>query len=256
MTLPPWLPGLAAGTWRWLRDHPVAMLLVVVALLVAHDLRTWRRAAEAEAAVARGRQEAASPVPVVQQVTPEEVEDQGEQLEHDDPVLAAKLKEAEAKIGKLRTLLAARIKTEPGVVNAPPATPPAVAPGAPPPRCDLYAGEQLLLGAALELKQGTAGAVLMVGDLTAERVADRQLLLRQPFSQETEAKGVAPGATPAPLSSWRWGPQAGYSPSGWLAGLLVLTPEIRLPLIKVKTGWSFTGAAGPGGIFVLTGPTF
>lgn len=48
-------------------------------------------------------------------------------------------------------------------------------------------------------------------------------------------------------SGWGFGPLVGARKSGWVAGAIILTPEVRLPLLRWPAGAIFQGAAGPGG---------
>jgi len=225
---------------------------VVLALLLLRGCQATRAArAEADQLRARSAGEAqahAAGVPVVEQVDEKVVDARVSSLERYNDQLRAERERARKELGDLRSVLAAHAETKPTPVTC------SAAPHDPARPVALYLDEPLTLGADLVVDELEGGAHIMSGTLDA--TGPRGMLIRQPFlAAVTVAAQLAPPA-PAPRSPWRWGPQGGYSASGWLAGGMVLTPEVRMPLIGLRVGWSASVAAGPGGVFVLTGPTF
>jgi hypothetical protein len=78
---------------------------------------------------------------------------------------------------------------------------------------------------------------------------------RVDLTRALELEPPPPAASPANAAG-RWGVGAvgGVARGGWLAGALVASPSVRLPLIGVRAEWWGAAAAGPGGVVALTGP--
>jgi hypothetical protein len=243
-TLYPWRDRLR----RW---APIVACIVLALLLVrsCQARRTAEAAATAAHARAAGEQQAqAAGIPVVQQVDQQAVDARVAALERYNDQLKAERDRAHRELGDLRSILAAHAETKPIPIAC------AAAPRDPERPVALYMGEPLKLGADLIVDEIKGGAHIMSGTLDAS--GPRGLLARQPFlAPVTVTAQVAP-PPPPPRSLWRWGPQGGYSASGWLAGATAMTPEVRLPLLGLRVGWSASVAAGPGGVFAFTGPTF
>jgi hypothetical protein len=228
---------------------------VVLALLTVRGCQATR-AARAEAAQLRARsageaQAHAAGVPVVDQVDQRALDARAAALEHDNGTLRAERDRARKALGALRAHLVAHVEAAGAPVGGTAAPPQPERPVA------LYVGEQLRLGADLVVDELAGGAHVLSGSLDA--TGPRGLLLRQPFSAPVTVASQAGAAAPAAhaaASGWRWGPLGGWSGSGWLLGGLVATPEVRLPLIGSRTGFALNAAGGPGGVFVMAGPTF
>ncbi len=239
----PTFAGAAGWTWR----HRTAVLAGAVVLLVALNATTCRRASSAEKAVEAATKRAAGEakaealgIPVAHELEQPAVDEEAERLRKENPVLRAQHERDEKLIGKLRTELAAHVETAPA---------PALVPVA--------KGEQLRLGADLEVNRTEDGAHILTGSLEARLAASGELVLRQPYSAPVTiaaiAASTAEARAAAPERAWRFGAAGGATGQGWVAGGLV---TYRLDLWGWRPEALGTVAAGPGGVVALAGVAF
>lgn len=257
---------VAAARWGW--ANRTLVLAAVVVVLVALNARSCRRASTAEgqlaaAAALATEQAKARPVsPVVEAVPQPVVDEEAKRILAAHPALVARVKELEARIGKVKPVLSVSGQT--GVVQASgperPGEPAAGAPsaaGAPP--VLLRQGDGLRLTLDGLGVQGQAGSLSLLLDVGAVRVSDDADIGRAPLSVPLTTallSELAPGvACPAATEGRRWhaGPVGGIAGGpgggGWLAGAAGTYRVWKLNLL-------LTVGAGPGGAAALAGILF
>lgn len=259
----PALGGAAAGAGRWLwtnRRWTLPVLLPALALVVLLSWLLWREhrravAAEQDLQVESQRQAREDtarrmgyPVAYVAR-RQAEVEAAAQRLAVENASLAAENKKADRELGEARTLLAAALRGKAAPVEG---SPRPDRPGDEAKPVALRAGDELALGADLQLRQGvTAGEVVILGNLFADRRLDGVRLATQAYDHAatwaTLPHRECPSAERRDLRiGAAGGGQAGPGGVGWLAGGQLL----------YRSRWTLTGAGGPAGGVALAGWIF
>jgi hypothetical protein len=157
--------------------------------------------------------------------------------------------ELEAKVGPFRTRLAAARRGKPGPAGGPPRPD---QPGDEARPVLLRAGDELALGADLEVVEEKSGAGVVLGTLFVNRAADGARLSTQTFRRDTSWVTVPREACPAAPEPRELrigavgGGYAGKAGASWLVGGQVL----------YRDRWTLAGAGGPGAGVALVGVLF
>lgn len=252
------LPATFDPAWRtrltWIGMVAPAIAAVVLAVLLVAQCNGKSKAERELARLKERPAITATGLPAADQF--EDVTDQFEALKQRVPALEEQLRKLTAAVGKVNPRRVVSAETKPAPVGGTPR--PADPAAAPAPVCVLALGDSLKLKMAEADVDTKGGNIVILGMMEAWRMAPGPptLLLQEPFSgPATSAVLKAPSAEGG-RNSWRWGPLGGISTAGWAAGLLVVTPEVRLPIIHTRNGWSFVAAGNTSSGFLLTGPTF
>ena len=232
---------------RWVVPlAPYAALVVVALLLVRGCNRASRAEAERDRLAEQIRLEhdgleVADPEP---DLGPEVTRLTGENAE-----LRAELDRARRAAPGARPTGTLSAATTPAPAGGAPRAEAPTVPGAIPsaaPTCVLARGDLLQLRVSEVDLTTEAGNVVVVGTSEAWRISpgEPSLLQRAPWR---ETRAVVEASKALEPAGWGVGPAGGVTGAGWLAGVTLLTPERRIPILGRPGGLVLSGAGGPGG---------